>query len=698
MGTRQTPRTGGRPTRAGRWIAAVAALGLSLLAVFAMQPRASKALTLPSLTVSVPGSSSVTVPGVTTPSVTVPGVTVPGVTVPSVTVPGVTVPGVTVPSVTVPSVTAPSVPSMTVPSVPSAKAPPVASEPVASVPGTSSGSHGAAGSVSHASAPSSVPSGASPVSTPARTSAGSSSAVSATSGQPISGATVVVSQSGRAGALGTVGGAPRDRERGPQRLTQDQLERLVSQLGGCLASVAPRQRQLLTLRSGFGLQRAYDGAQAARILRVSLSQERQLEQAAVTSLERASRSSSCAQASGSLSAIATAVVSAPFEIVQRVLGPAQSAAASVSSGSQPAASLQRTPGQPHEPARPHVPAPHQVVNPVASASKKAAISAPGHGGLDWLLVAAAVAALVAAGVAVLVLDRLQPESGPAITLPGWRPRWPRLSPLVGALTAVPLLTRRATRRSRPYDGEAAAELAPALQPQPLATELVEAPAAPAAADDGRLAEATAAFALATRLEREHDLHGSQDAYRRADELGHPDAAFNLGGILSERGDFEGAQALYRRADELGHAAGAFNLGVLLEHQNDVAAAEAAYRRSDERGNALAAFNLGVLLDNRGDYAGAEAAYRRADERGDASGAYSLGNVLAEKGDLAGAECAFLRADARGHAAGAFNLGVLLEERGDLASAEVAYRRAHEGGHGEVADMARAALVELGYRR
>jgi len=693
MGTRQTPRTGGRPTRAGRWIAAVAALGLSLLAVFAMQPRASKALTLPSLTVSVPGSSSVTVPGVTTPSVTVPGVTVP-----SVTVPGVTVPGVTVPSVTVPSVTAPSVPSVTVPSVPSVKAPSVASEPAASVPGTSSGSDGAAGSVPHASAPSTAPSGASPASTPARTSAGSSSAASATSGQPISGANVVVSQSGRAGARGGVGGAPRDRQRGPQRLTQDQLEWLVSRLGGCLASVTPRQRQLLRLRSGFGLERAYNGAQAARILRVSLGRELQLEQAALTSLERASRSSSCAQASGSLSAIATAVVSAPFEIVQRVLGPGQSAAASVSSGSQPAASQQRTPGQPRQSARPHEPAPDQVVNPVASASKKAVISAPGHGGLDWLLLAAAVAALAAAGVAVLVLDRLQPESGPAITLPGWRPRWPRLSPLVGALAAVPLLTRRATRRSRSYDDEAVAELAPGLEPEPLATELVEPPAAPAAADDARLAEATAAFALATRLEREHDLNGAQDAYRRADELGHPDAAFNLGGILAERGDFEGAQALYRRADELGHAAGAFNLGVLLEHENDLAAAEAAYHRSDERGNALAAFNLGTLLHNRGDFAGAEAAYRRADERGDAGGAYSLGNVLAEKGDLAGAECAFHRADGRGHAAGAFNLGVLLEERGDLASAEAAYRRAHEGGYGEVADMARAALVELGRHR
>ena len=658
MGTRQTPRTGERVARAWRWIVAVAALGLALLAVVAIQPRASKALVVPSLTVSVPGSSSVQVPAITTPSVTVPSVTVPSVTVPSVTVPSVTVPSVTVPSVTVPSVTRPSVPSVSAPSVPSSPG---------AVPVTSSGSQAASGAVSHGSAPSAVPRSVS-VSTPARTSAGSSNGASSIAGQPVPGSSVAASRGGGLGDTGGVGSAADDLNRGSPRLTQQQLERLVSRLSGCLASVAPPQMQLLTLRSGFGLARADNEAQTARILRVTLGQESQLEQAAVSSLERASQRSSCAQASGSLSAIAIAVVSAPLEIAQRVLGPGQPAAAPVASGSQPVASQQR-------------------------------ISAPGHGGLHWLLLAAAiVVALAGAGVAVLILDRLEPESGRAVILPAWRPRWPRLSPLVGALAAVPEVTRRATRRSRLYDGEAVAELPPAVQAESLATALVEPSAAPARAspDDAWLAEAAAAFALATRLEREHDLRGAEDAYRRADQLGHPEAAFNLGGILAERSDFEGAQALYHRADELGHADGAFNLGVLLEHQDHLAAAVAAYRRSDERGNAVAALSLGALLHTRGDVDGAEAAYRRADERGDAGGAYGLGNVLAEKGDLAGAERAFHRADARGHAAGAFNLGVLQEERGDLASAEATYRRAHERGHGAVADMARAALVELGF--
>ena len=239
-------------------------------------------------------------------------------------------------------------------------------------------------------------------------------------------------------------------------------------LGGCLASVTPRQRQLLTLRSGVGLERAYNGAEAARILRVSLGRERQLEQTALTSLERASRSSSCAQVSGSLSAIATAVVSAPFEIVQRALGAGQSPAASASSGSEPVASQQSTSSRSQRAASPHEPTRHQGGNPVASASKSAVISTPGDSGLSWLLLVAAIAALAVAGVVVLVLDRLQPESGPAITLPGWRPRRPRLSQLVAALTALPRPRRAAMRRPRPYDGEAIAEIAPALESEPVA--------------------------------------------------------------------------------------------------------------------------------------------------------------------------------------------------------------------------------------
>ncbi len=186
------------------------------------------------------------------------------------------------------------------------------------------------------------------------------------------------------------------------------------------------------------------------------------------------------------------------------------------------------------------------------------------------------------------------------------------------------------------------------------------PPAATTAEDGTDADAT--FSLGVLLEEQGNVEGAEAAYRRADTLGHPAAASNLGVLLEQRGDRKGARAAYRRADERGEANGAFNLGVLLEAQGDPAGAEAAYRRADQRGHAAAASNLGVLLEGRGDQDGAEAAYRRADERGEANGA--------------------------------FNLGVLLEERGDMSGADAAYRRAEQSGDTTVAQLARAAMLDL----
>lgn len=125
-----------------------------------------------------------------------------------------------------------------------------------------------------------------------------------------------------------------------------------------------------------------------------------------------------------------------------------------------------------------------------------------------------------------------------------------------------------------------------------------------------------------------------------------------------------------------------------------AAAEAAYRRADQNGDAAAAFNLGILLEDRGAITEAEAAYRRADNRGHGAAASNLGVLLEERGAVAEAEAAYRRADRHGDATGAFNLGVFLEERGATDEAEAAYRRADERGRGEVADSARAALLDL----
>jgi hypothetical protein len=61
----------------------------------------------------------------------------------------------------------------------------------------------------------------------------------------------------------------------------------VSAHRGCLSSLAPRQTQVLVLRTGFGLRRAYTRLQAARILHVSLPQEGNLEREAVAGLNSA---------------------------------------------------------------------------------------------------------------------------------------------------------------------------------------------------------------------------------------------------------------------------------------------------------------------------------------------------------------------------------------------------------------------------
>jgi peptidoglycan hydrolase-like protein with peptidoglycan-binding domain/tetratricopeptide (TPR) repeat protein len=190
----------------------------------------------------------------------------------------------------------------------------------------------------------------------------------------------------------------------------------------------------------------------------------------------------------------------------------------------------------------------------------------------------------------------------------------------------------------------------------------------------------AAFELGALLLEAGDVAGAEEAFGRADQRGDPGAACNLGVLLEQRGDVTGAKLAYQRADARGHAVGAWNLGSLLEHEGDRAGARAAFERAVERGEPPAANDLGVLLERDGDRAGAAGAYRHAAKAGHAGAAFNLGALLLEAGDLAGAEEAFGLADERGHPDAACNLGVLLEQRGDVAGAMLAYQRADERGH------------------
>jgi len=204
----------------------------------------------------------------------------------------------------------------------------------------------------------------------------------------------------------------------------------------------------------------------------------------------------------------------------------------------------------------------------------------------------------------------------------------------------------------------------------------------------------ASFGLGVLLAEEGEGAGAKEAFLRAEERGHPDAAFNLGALLVQEGDLSGAEDAFRRADQSGDAGAACNLGVLLEQRGNSSGAKEAYRRADERGNAVGAYNLGALLEEEADLSGAKEAYGRADRLGDPAGSYSLGRLLERQGDRDGAKDAYRRADRRGSPEAACNLGLLLKQEGDRDGALQAFKRAGEQGSREVAEVARAELLEL----
>jgi virulence factor Mce-like protein len=97
--------------------------------------------------------------------------------------------------------------------------------------------------------------------------------------------------------------------------------------------------------------------------------------------------------------------------------------------------------------------------------------------------------------------------------------------------------------------------------------------------------------------------------------GDAQAGFEEGNRLARTGDLERAEEAYRRADEAGHPTAAAYVGVFDEARGATGRAEQAYRRADERGDGLGAFRLGLLRSRTGDWDGAREAWARAEERG-----------------------------------------------------------------------------------
>ena len=268
--------------RAEGWTRGAAAVTLAVILVATMvvllaRPYPSPALTAP------------TVPSVPTPTVTVPAVTVPPVTVPTpppVTVtppkpPPVTMP-VQAPAIHTPTVATPSVPGATSPT----RVPSVGHGSGANLPAAS----GIAGSLGQsASSQASTSSGAT-------SSSSSLSAGSSTAGSPMAVRSTGAARDRRGRPAGS--GAARRHKR--PLLSDRRLRRLVSRLKGCLPSLAPRQSNVLVLRTGLGLKHAYSRRQVARILHVTLQQEGKAERQAVSGLQSASAGGRCVSAQSSV--------------------------------------------------------------------------------------------------------------------------------------------------------------------------------------------------------------------------------------------------------------------------------------------------------------------------------------------------------------------------------------------------------------
>lgn len=175
-----------------------------------------------------------------------------------------------------------------------------------------------------------------------------------------------------------------------------------------------------------------------------------------------------------------------------------------------------------------------------------------------------------------------------------------------------------------------------------------------------------------------DSFGAEDAFWRADDLGHPGAARELYELAEKRGVDPSSGAyleLLGRARERGDGRAAARIGYLRKGRPD---GLDQLRFADDAGDPEGSRELGLRLLDGGSLDEAEAAFRRSDRRGSASGSLALGIFLRdERNDADGAEAAFRRAGERGHPKGPLNLIDLYSDRGDAAAADAARERTLE---------------------
>jgi predicted O-linked N-acetylglucosamine transferase (SPINDLY family) len=189
----------------------------------------------------------------------------------------------------------------------------------------------------------------------------------------------------------------------------------------------------------------------------------------------------------------------------------------------------------------------------------------------------------------------------------------------------------------------------------------------------------ALFALACEIHSSGDLHGAENAYRRALSINpdHAGAMSNLAAILQARGELEPSITLLKKAIALepAVAAHAVNLGGALCALRRFGDAEKALRPvlAHEPGNADAMYNLANALQGQGRLGEAAAAYQSAiQHRANFAEAWNnLGSVYKAIRDYSAAERAYRSAIAArpGFVAAVNNLGCLMRTMGRLEEAE-----------------------------
>ena len=118
----------------------------------------------------------------------------------------------------------------------------------------------------------------------------------------------------------------------------------------------------------------------------------------------------------------------------------------------------------------------------------------------------------------------------------------------------------------------------------------------AGADGGKSGDGGAEqYSRGERLAADGALGEAEQAYRRADDAGHPAAAAKLGLLLEFRGKPKAAREAYARADERGDRLGAFRLGLLFAGDDRWDDARAAWARADEREHDATGFDLEAAL-------------------------------------------------------------------------------------------------------